>query len=45
MTSLWGGGVSKNPYLSFKLNGGEKGMELTAIILFFLQKYYIFSKT
>jgi sulfur-oxidizing protein SoxZ len=25
MTSLWSGGVSKNPYLSFKFNGGEKG--------------------
>ncbi len=25
MTALWSGGVSKNPYLSFKFNGGEKG--------------------
>ncbi|MBK5931074.1 thiosulfate oxidation carrier complex protein SoxZ [Halochromatium salexigens] len=25
MTGLWSGGVSKNPYLSFKFNGGEKG--------------------
>lgn len=25
MTGRWGGGVSKNPYLSFKFNGGEPG--------------------
>lgn len=25
MTAFWSGGVSKNPYLSFKFNGGEKG--------------------
>jgi sulfur-oxidizing protein SoxZ len=25
MTALWSGGVSKNPYLSFKFNGGEVG--------------------
>jgi sulfur-oxidizing protein SoxZ len=25
MTALWSGGVSKNPYLSFKFNGGEPG--------------------
>jgi sulfur-oxidizing protein SoxZ len=25
MTALWSGGVSKNPYLSFKFNGGEAG--------------------
>jgi sulfur-oxidizing protein SoxZ len=25
MTALWSGGVSKNPYLSFKFNGGAEG--------------------
>ena len=25
MTALWSGGVSKNPYLSFKFNGGAAG--------------------
>lgn len=25
MTALWSGGVSKNPYLSFKFNGGAPG--------------------
>lgn len=25
MTALWSGGVSKNPYLSFKFKGGAKG--------------------
>jgi sulfur-oxidizing protein SoxZ len=25
MSALWSGGVSKNPYLSFKFNGGEAG--------------------
>lgn len=25
MTGLWSSGVSKNPYLSFMFNGGEKG--------------------
>jgi sulfur-oxidizing protein SoxZ len=25
MTAMWSGGVSKNPYLSFKFNGGEVG--------------------
>jgi len=25
LTALWGGGVSKNPYLSFKIKGGSKG--------------------
>jgi sulfur-oxidizing protein SoxZ len=25
MTALWSGGVSKNPYLSFKFNGGSAG--------------------
>jgi sulfur-oxidizing protein SoxZ len=25
MTAFWSGGVSKNPYLSFKFNGGEAG--------------------
>jgi sulfur-oxidizing protein SoxZ len=29
MTALWSGGVSKNPYLSFKFNGGEPGDEIT----------------
>jgi len=25
LTAMWGGGVSKNPYLSFKVKGGAKG--------------------
>ena len=25
MTANWGGGISKNPYLSFKFNGGAAG--------------------
>lgn len=25
MTAYWGGGVSKNPYISFKFKGGSKG--------------------
>lgn len=25
LTALWGGSVSKNPYLSFKFEGGAKG--------------------
>jgi len=25
LTALWGPAVSKNPYLSFKFNGGNKG--------------------
>jgi sulfur-oxidizing protein SoxZ len=25
MSAFWSGGVSKNPYLSFKFNGGEPG--------------------
>jgi sulfur-oxidizing protein SoxZ len=25
MTAMWSGGVSKNPYLSFKFNGGAAG--------------------
>jgi len=29
MTAHWGGAVSKNPYLSFKFKGGEKGDEVT----------------
>ena len=29
MTALWGGGVSKNPYLSFKFKGGAKGDTIT----------------
>jgi sulfur-oxidizing protein SoxZ len=28
MSALWGGGVSKNPYLSFKFEGAKKGDEL-----------------
>ena len=28
LTAHWGGGVSKNPYLSFKFEGGAKGDEL-----------------
>ena len=28
MSALWGGGVSKNPYLSFKFEGAQKGDEL-----------------
>ncbi len=29
MTAYWSGGVSKNPYLSFKFKGGAKGDDLT----------------
>jgi sulfur-oxidizing protein SoxZ len=29
MTALWSGGVSKNPYLSFKFEGGESGDPVT----------------
>ena len=29
MTAYWGGAVSKNPYISFKLKGGEVGDEIT----------------
>lgn len=29
MTAYWSGGVSKNPYLSFKFKGGQKGDALT----------------
>ena len=29
MTAHWGGAVSKNPYLSFKFNGGAKDEEVT----------------
>lgn len=28
MTAEWSGGVSKNPYLSFKFTGGAKGDEV-----------------
>ena len=28
MTALWGGAVSKNPYLSFKFKGGKAGDKL-----------------
>lgn len=28
MTTNWSGGVSKNPYLSFKFKGGNKGDEV-----------------
>ncbi len=28
MTAEWSGGVSKNPYISFKFTGGAKGDEL-----------------
>ena len=28
MTANWGGAVSKNPYLSFKVKGGAKGEEI-----------------
>ena len=28
MTANWGPGVSKNPYISFKLNGANKGDKL-----------------
>ncbi len=28
MTAYWGGAVSKNPYLSFKVKGGNKGDEI-----------------
>jgi len=29
MTANWSGGVSKNPYIAFKFNGGAKGDEIT----------------
>ncbi len=29
ITAYWSGGVSKNPYLSFKFAGGNKGDKLT----------------
>lgn len=29
LTANWGGGVSKNPYLSFKFEGGAAGDDLT----------------
>lgn len=29
MTAYWNGGVSKNPYLSFKFSGANKGDSLT----------------
>jgi sulfur-oxidizing protein SoxZ len=29
MNALWSGGVSKNPYLSFKVTGVAKGDEIT----------------
>lgn len=29
MTAQWSGGVSKNPYISFKFTGAAKGDELT----------------
>ncbi|MGD2082643.1 MAG: thiosulfate oxidation carrier complex protein SoxZ [Chromatiales bacterium] len=29
MTALWSGGVSKNPYLSFKFKGGKEGEKIT----------------
>lgn len=28
LTAHWGGGVSKNPYLSFKFSGGNSGDEV-----------------
>ncbi len=28
LTAEWGGSVSKNPYLSFKFNGGAKGDDI-----------------
>jgi sulfur-oxidizing protein SoxZ len=28
MTAEWSGGVSKNPYISFKFTGGAKGDEI-----------------
>ncbi|MCU7923587.1 MAG: thiosulfate oxidation carrier complex protein SoxZ [Candidatus Thiodiazotropha sp. (ex Dulcina madagascariensis)] len=28
MTAQWSGGISKNPYISFKFSGGAKGDEL-----------------
>ncbi|MCU7905682.1 MAG: thiosulfate oxidation carrier complex protein SoxZ [Candidatus Thiodiazotropha sp. (ex Epidulcina cf. delphinae)] len=28
MTAMWSGGISKNPYISFKFSGGAKGDEL-----------------
>lgn len=29
MTANWSGGVSKNPYIAFKFEGGNKGDDLT----------------
>ncbi len=29
LTALWSGGVSKNPYLSFKFTGAKAGDEIT----------------
>ena len=29
ITAYWSGGVSKNPYLSFKFKGGNKGDKMT----------------
>ena len=29
LTAYWGGGVSKNPYLSFKFKGGKAGDNVT----------------
>ncbi|MEM7016043.1 MAG: thiosulfate oxidation carrier complex protein SoxZ [Pseudomonadota bacterium] len=29
MTALWGPGVSKNPFISFKFNGGAAGEKVT----------------
>lgn len=29
LSAFWGGGISKNPYLSFKFKGAKKGDELT----------------
>ncbi len=29
LTALWGGAVSKNPYMSFKFSGGNKGEKVT----------------
>ncbi len=29
MTAQWSGGVSKNPYMAFKLSGGKKGDKIT----------------
>lgn len=29
MTANWSGAISKNPYIAFKFNGGNKGDEIT----------------